>query len=142
MEMKVSPQKIRSLRETRGWTQEHLAEVAGLSARTVQRIEAEGKASPESRMALAAALGVDAGELGDSAGTKPAAAAESQPPRARSGWQRHLTIYLLVCGGLVLFDLARDGDLSWSKWPVIGWGMGLLLHRLLGRGRRPETAPN
>jgi transcriptional regulator with XRE-family HTH domain len=57
MDMKIDPLKIKQLREARGWSQEHLAEVAGLSPRTVQRIEAESNASPESRMALAAALG-------------------------------------------------------------------------------------
>jgi len=55
----------RLLRKTRGWTQEHLAEVAGLSVRTVQRIEAGYPASPESLMALAAALDLSVEELCD-----------------------------------------------------------------------------
>ena len=37
--------------------------VAGLSARTVQRLEADGNASPESRMAIAAAFGVEPARL-------------------------------------------------------------------------------
>lgn len=31
--------KIQGLREERAWRQEHLAEVAGLSTRTIQRVE-------------------------------------------------------------------------------------------------------
>jgi transcriptional regulator with XRE-family HTH domain len=51
------------LREERAWSQEHLASVAGLSARTVQRLEAEGNASLESKMAIAAAFGVEPARL-------------------------------------------------------------------------------
>lgn len=61
--MKVNASLIKRLREERGWSQEHLAAVSGLSARTIQRLEAEGKASHESRLALAAALAVEAAAL-------------------------------------------------------------------------------
>ena len=140
MDMKIDPLKIRQLREVRGWSQEHLAEVAGLSARTVQRIEAEGNASPESRMALAAALGVSATELGPPHAT-PAAVSSPASPRSRGQykgvWRRHATIFLIVCTGLVLFDVADHGVITWSKWPVLGWGIGVLLHWLRRRGTAP-----
>ena len=61
--MKIDPQIVKQLRDTKGWSQEHLAEVAGLSLRTVQRVEAEGSASAETKMALASALGIKAEEL-------------------------------------------------------------------------------
>lgn len=50
--------RVRQLREARAWSQQHLADAAGLSLRTVQRVEAEGSASAETRLALAAALDV------------------------------------------------------------------------------------
>ena len=56
--MAVSGEKIKALREVRAWSQAHLAEAASLSVRTVQRVEAEGTASAETRLAIAAALGV------------------------------------------------------------------------------------
>lgn len=62
-EMKVDTKLIKALREERAWSQEHLATVAGLSARTVQRLEAEGNASLESKMAIAAAFGVEPARL-------------------------------------------------------------------------------
>ena len=40
-----------------------LASVAGLSTRTVQRLEADGNASIESRMAIAAVFGVEPAKL-------------------------------------------------------------------------------
>jgi transcriptional regulator with XRE-family HTH domain len=48
-----------SLRKSRGWTQEHLAQVADLSVRTVQRVEDQGTASAETLLALASAFDVD-----------------------------------------------------------------------------------
>ena len=62
--MKIDGTKVRALREEKSWSQEHLASASGLSSRTIQRIEAEGVGSPESRLALAAALGVPASALG------------------------------------------------------------------------------
>ncbi len=45
---------IRNLRIERGWSQEQLAEISGVSTRTIQRIERGGKASLESLKCLAA----------------------------------------------------------------------------------------
>ncbi len=50
---------VRTFREMHTWSQEQLAEISGLSARTVQRVE-EGKPSLlDSRRALASAFGLD-----------------------------------------------------------------------------------
>lgn len=68
-EVKVDPEKLRRLREAKSWSQEHLASAAGLSSRTVQRVESDGSASAETMLALAGALGVNPGDL------RPAAAA-------------------------------------------------------------------
>ncbi|TQV72985.1 helix-turn-helix transcriptional regulator [Aliikangiella marina] len=51
---KLNVEKIKALRQERIWSQNHLAEVAGLSLRTIQRIESSGNASRESMKALAA----------------------------------------------------------------------------------------
>lgn len=47
---------IRTLRDLRGWSQEQLAEISGLSARTVQRVEQGVPSSLDARRALAAAF--------------------------------------------------------------------------------------
>ncbi|MBA6253120.1 helix-turn-helix domain-containing protein [Colwellia sp. MB3u-55] len=51
--MLLSTDKIKKLRSENGWSQEVLAKATGLSARTIQRIESDGKASAESALAIA-----------------------------------------------------------------------------------------
>lgn len=64
-DMRIDTGKLRALRTQRAWSQEHLAAVSGLSARTIQRLEADGTASHESRLALAAAFGIDPSDLAE-----------------------------------------------------------------------------
>ena len=54
---------VRKLRIDKGWSQETLAEISGLSVRTVQRIERGGNASLESLGALASAFEVEISTL-------------------------------------------------------------------------------
>jgi transcriptional regulator with XRE-family HTH domain len=63
MDMKVDSSYIKAQRERRAWSQEHLAEVAGLGLRTIQRIEKTGAASYESARSLAAVFGMDVAAL-------------------------------------------------------------------------------
>ena len=69
--MKVDGELVRRLREEKSWSQEHLATVAGVSHRTIQRVESDGTASLETRMALASALSVPAANLGPKPGRAP-----------------------------------------------------------------------
>ena len=55
--------KIKKLRQDNGWSQDLLAKASGLSLRTVQRVEKEGKASPETQLALAGTFNVSPKEL-------------------------------------------------------------------------------
>ena len=61
--MTIDRQLIKALREAKAWSQDHLAQVSGVSLRTIQRVEAEGTASADTRMAIASALGITPGEL-------------------------------------------------------------------------------
>src|SRR5690606_20399040 len=63
MDMQINKNFLRRERERRAWSQSHLAEVAGLSMRTVQRIEHSGIASMESTKALATALDLTLSKL-------------------------------------------------------------------------------
>jgi len=55
-------ERTRDLRGQRGWTQEHLAEVAGIDVRTVQRLERDRTAGAEAVLAVAVAFGVEVKE--------------------------------------------------------------------------------
>ena len=55
--------RIRKLRIRRGWTQEQLAEIAGVSTRSIQRAERGSAASLETLRALAGAFEIEIAEL-------------------------------------------------------------------------------
>lgn len=61
--MKVSPEKVKKLRLEHGWSQEQLSDVAGISYRTVQRVEKDGNGSPESLMAISSAFNITPNDL-------------------------------------------------------------------------------
>lgn len=63
MDLAVDAEKIRSLRTARAWSQEHLAHVASIGRRTIQRVESSGKSSYETAQAIAAALDIEVSEL-------------------------------------------------------------------------------
>lgn len=61
--MNVSSKIIVTLRLDRGWSQEKLAAVSGLSERTIQRVEKDGSCSLDTKMALASAFAVPPSDL-------------------------------------------------------------------------------
>ncbi|MEM9302001.1 MAG: helix-turn-helix transcriptional regulator [Pseudomonadota bacterium] len=63
MPLPIDFERLKELRARRAWTQQQLAEVSGLSLRTIQRIESRGQASQDSLQALAAVLDVSSAEL-------------------------------------------------------------------------------
>ncbi|RZL94574.1 MAG: hypothetical protein EOP82_04710 [Variovorax sp.] len=45
---------------------------------------------------------------------------------AKMGWYIHATVYVLV--NLFLVLLATSRGQSWAMYPLLGWGLGLLIH--------------
>jgi transcriptional regulator with XRE-family HTH domain len=87
--MQIDSNRIRTERERRAWSQEHLAEVAGLSLRTVQRVETSGSASFETAKAIAAVFEVEVASL-----------RVREPPRPRSRLPQRLR-YAGIAASLV-----------------------------------------
>jgi transcriptional regulator with XRE-family HTH domain len=90
MRSKLNPDggRIRALRIQRGWTQEQLAEIAGVSSRTVQRAETANCASFDTVRAIAAAFETDFDQLLISeacCASDPEPQAVSLPHTLRSG---------------------------------------------------------
>ena len=61
--MLVDSQKLKQLRLSKNWTQQHFAEICDLSMRTIQRVEKDGVASNETVGAYAAVFGLSASDL-------------------------------------------------------------------------------
>ena len=82
MQLKINANKLKQLRESRCWSQQQLADMSGLSLRTVQRIEAKSVASQESVKCLGAVFDIAISELfADDVLTDNPAPDSSQPDK-------------------------------------------------------------
>lgn len=61
--MQLNTELLKNTRIAKGWTQQQLADVAGLSLRTIQRIEKSGISANESCSALCVVLELNRTEL-------------------------------------------------------------------------------
>ncbi len=134
---------VRKLRLQRGWTQEHLAELAGLSVRSIQRIERGGALSLETINALAAVFEVDRslftpGETIVEPSTPPQQVEPGTPLKADEAeameyvkglkeFYTHLFMYVVFA---VVFGLASGFERPMILIGAIGWGIGVLVHGL------------
>ncbi|MEL6827098.1 MAG: helix-turn-helix domain-containing protein [Pseudomonadota bacterium] len=132
MPFKADAEKIKRWREERHWSQEHLADLAGIGLRTVQRIENGEAASQESIMALAAAYNVDVLALSIDQEKEAAKIVAKQNAKARAGLRLsfwiHFASYLM---GIVIFVGINIGTGSNTMlWPLIWWTVGVSGHAL------------
>jgi hypothetical protein len=53
------------------------------------------------------------------------------------GFYGHLTAYVVVNAVLVALNLMTSPRYLWFRWPLFGWGIGLVLHAfsVFGAGR-------
>lgn len=49
---------------------------------------------------------------------------------AKAGFYRHLTIYIAVSVLLMLINFSTSSEYLWFIWPLMGWGLAVLLHAL------------
>ena len=132
---------IRKLRLQRGWTQDQLAEFAGLSVRSVQRIERGARPSVESLKSLAAVFEVDLSTLtpGDKPMIPDTLATEDeleaiQYVKGIREFYMHAFMYLVF---LVAFGLGfglkfgfDDQKVRYLLLAMAGWGLGVVVHAL------------
>ena len=133
---------IQKLRLQRGWSQQQLAELSGLSSRTIQRIENGQPASAESLKSLASVFEIDfttlTSEPDMSATATATATAATQAQQAEQlalarvrkirGFYIHLTQYVVVITLLAVINLVTHPSKLWFFWPALGWGIGVLAH--------------
>ncbi len=132
---------IQKLRLQRGWSQQQLADLSGLSVRTVQRIEQGQVASTESLKSLAAVFEIDFSTLqepGMNIITAPASPAAFDADEALAfaqvrklkGFYLHLAQYVVVLTLLLGINLWTRPQYLWVGWVAMGWGIGVLFHGL------------
>ena len=132
---------IQKLRLQRGWSQQQLADLSGLSVRTVQRIEQGQVASTESLKSLAAVFEIDFSTLqepGMNTTTAPASTAAFDADEALAfaqvrklkGFYLHLAQYVVVVTLLLGINLWTRPQYLWVGWVAMGWGIGVLFHGL------------
>jgi transcriptional regulator with XRE-family HTH domain len=125
---------VRKLRLQRGWSQEHLAELAGVNVRTIQRLERGAKMSLETRSALAAVFQVDAATfepgataVADTIQVSPEEQEAIEYVKGVKEFYTHVCMYLVFA---VVFSFAFGIHHPMILWGVIGWGVGVIIHGL------------
>jgi transcriptional regulator with XRE-family HTH domain len=133
---------IQKLRLQRGWSQQQLADLSGLSVRTIQRLEQGQSASVESLKSLAAVFEIDFSELQRTDmptdhntettphGMQADEALALHHVRKLKGFYLHLAQYVVVISALFTLNLWQSTNYLWAVWPALGWGIGILTHAL------------
>ena len=130
---------VRKLRLERGFSQEQLASMAGVSVRTLQRIERGANPSAETLKCLAAVLDTDFSTLRKDQDMTSAADIQDLPEdeqdameyvRDIRGFYIHAVQYVVVIAGLAAINLFTSPGYLWFLWAALGWGVGVAVHGL------------
>ena len=143
---------IRDRRLEKGWSQEYLAQVSGLSLRTVQRIEAGNKAGLDSLNALAAAFEMNVKHLIQEQkmnskthatqapdGTQTLSLDDQSPERQEAiayvknvkAFRLNVLAFIIVMPILYLLNMKVSPDVSWYLTVALGWSVSFILHALV-----------
>ena len=120
---------IREKRLARGWSQEELATVAGVSPRTIQRIENGQMPGLETLKSLAAAFETDVETLkrGKDMAVRAPDVGEAHVKEIK-GLHLHLWVFAIVFPVLLLMNLFVTGGPLWVQWVLVFWLLGIVLH--------------
>ena len=145
MAFKADAAKIKRWREERHWSQEHLAELAGIAARTLQRIENGEAAAHDSVMALAAAFNVDVTALSVDAEAEARHATERQAEEAEARMRLYFYLHAAsVAMVTAIFGFLAVIDGSWETFKITLWfafplavhGIAVFVQQLTDRHER------
>lgn len=133
---------VKKYRLKNGWSQEHLAQISGLSARTIQRIEQGQKAGLESLKCLAAVFEVNITDLIQEE-TMIEANVKNNTIDARAeqealdyvknlkGFHISWMSYIVVIPVLYVLNIYLTPGYLWVVWPALGWAFGILMQALV-----------
>jgi len=139
---------VKKLRLQRGWSQDQLSQLSGLSIRTIQRIEKGQNPGLESLKSLAAVFELPITELqGETDMTTQDREEKSVHTisdhtisveerlafyrvQKMRGFYIHLTQYCIIIPILFAINLFTNPSYIWAAWSMLGWGVGLAFHGL------------
>jgi transcriptional regulator with XRE-family HTH domain len=133
---------IKALRLQRGWSQEQLAELTGLSVRTIQRVEKGQSPSLESLRAFAAVFDMSVEDIQVQVGTRNEPAPqmpenEDQETRKvrrkvlflKRGLNYLITVAILFFINLFI-NLFTGTENLWAIWPTFGLGIAFVIRTI------------
>ena len=126
---------VRKLRLQRGWSQEQLAEMTGLSVRTIQRIERGQKPSLESARAMAAVFEVDLATFEPGEPQMNEKAIVTDEEQAALSYVKQLKEFYtlgfmyLVFTPLIIWKRGIDDPIV--LWGLLGVTVGIVIHGLI-----------
>jgi transcriptional regulator with XRE-family HTH domain len=121
---------IRQRRIKKGWSQLQLAEFAGVSLRTIQRLEKGRSPTVETLKSLAAVFEIDFNELVDDrdqgeideSKLSHDEAEELEHIRDVQKFIRDLMIFCALLPIGVVFSMIDTFNSKWFLWSLVGWG--------------------
>ena len=119
--MNIDTEKLVALRKERGWSQEKLAAICGISERTIQRVERDGLCSLDTKMAMASGLGIAPSDL-------QARSAEFHSTRIMiTSWAGALGLLILgTIAPVIILITAQNGKWEIASMAVV-WGLTIVL---------------
>jgi transcriptional regulator with XRE-family HTH domain len=128
---------IQKLRLQKGWSQEQLAELCGLSTRTIQRIESGTTPSPESLKAIGSVFEIDWSQLKESQMTADHSDVAGNEEVLALAYVRrvkrfyiHLGEFVVIMGAIFALNVYFAPSYLWSLWLLVFWLIGLMVHGL------------
>lgn len=113
---------IKDLRLQKGYSQEELANLSGLSTRTIQRIEKNNTGSTESLNAIANIFELSYEEL--------IAYIEKEDTKTTSNaYDKKLIIFIAVNLLLFIINITTTPEHLWFIYPLLGWGIPFFIKR-------------
>ena len=133
---------IQKLRTDKGWSQEELAMHAGISVRTIQRIENGKRASLESLKCLAAVFETSVSELVQE---KPMTTSESTSQHLLEmkekeaiayvenlkGFHMNWIAFLVIMPCLYLLNMQVSPENLWVAFVGVAWVFAIVLHAIM-----------
>ncbi|WP_430420580.1 2TM domain-containing protein [Phenylobacterium sp.] len=130
---------VQKLRLKKGWSQDQLAVLSGLSVRTIQRLEGGKPASVETLKAVASVFEIDFNQLREPAMENSTAKSNdlradealalAHVRRIKLFWV-NLMVYVSVAGSLIVANWLTFPQYMWSLWTASIWGVMVLLNAI------------